>query len=66
MKNELNQTATGAKLHVFTYTATFLGGDIAALAGGIGADELEAMTDAAGKLHALGYRDVVLTPRKSV
>lgn len=66
MKNELTTTATGTKLHVFTYTATFLGGPIAALVGGNGADELEAMADAAGKLHALGYRDVVLTPRKSV
>jgi hypothetical protein len=64
MKNELNTTATGAKLHVFTYTATFLGGGIAALVGGNGADELEAMADAAAKLHALGYRDVVLAPRK--
>lgn len=66
MKDITNSTATGATLHVFTYTATFLGGDISALAGGYGADSIEAMADAADRLHKLGYRDVALTPRPSL
>lgn len=63
MNDKTTATATGAKLHVFNYTATFLGDSLAAIVGGSGADMIEAMADAAARLHALGYQDVTLAPR---
>lgn len=60
--------ATEMNLYVFNYAGTFWGYDLAdggtdLIVGGNGATELEALADAAGKLHAMGYRNLVLSPR---
>lgn len=63
MKQQTETTLTEKKLHIFAVKAKIAGGDTETIVGGTGETVLEAMGDAAEKLHVMGFRDVALTPR---